>query len=70
VASAFPVLASNDAGAQQAVAGLVSELGFAPIRLGRVDEGGRLIVFGGNGEGGAGAAKHRQARLTRHRAAP
>jgi len=29
------------------VAGLVSDLGFAPIRLGKVSEGGLLIGMGG-----------------------
>lgn len=45
-------VSSNDAGAEASVAALVAELGFAPILLGRVDEGGRLIVFGGTGTGG------------------
>lgn len=45
-------VSSNDAHAEASVAGLVAKLGFAPILLGKVAEGGRLIVFGGTGTGG------------------
>lgn len=36
-------LSSNDAGAEKEIAELVANLGFAPIMLGKVNEGGRLI---------------------------
>jgi polyisoprenoid-binding protein YceI/predicted dinucleotide-binding enzyme len=36
-------VSSNDAAASAAVAGLCSDLGFAPIELGRIDKGGVLI---------------------------
>lgn len=38
---------SNDADATQTFAELADALGFAPIDLGRIDEGGRLAQFGG-----------------------
>lgn len=40
-------LSSNDTEAADAVAALTEELGYAPIKLGRLDEGGRLQQFGG-----------------------
>jgi predicted dinucleotide-binding enzyme len=40
-------VSSNDAGAEAAVAKLVADLGFAPIPLGKVNEGGKLIGMGG-----------------------
>jgi 8-hydroxy-5-deazaflavin:NADPH oxidoreductase len=40
-------VASNDATASATVAKLASDLGFAPVELGRLDEGGRLIQFVG-----------------------
>lgn len=40
-------VSSDDEGAEDIVAKLVADLGFAPIKLGRVDEGGRLIGLGG-----------------------
>lgn len=40
-------IASNDAGASKTVAGLADSLGFAPIELGKLAEGGRLQQFGG-----------------------
>jgi predicted dinucleotide-binding enzyme len=36
-------VSSNDSAASAVVAGLCTELGFAPIELGRLDEGGVLI---------------------------
>lgn len=45
-------VSSNDAEAEAVIAGLAGELGFAPIGLGQLDEGGRLIAFGGAGQGG------------------
>ncbi len=41
-------LSSNDETAAVLMAGLVAELGFAPILLGRVNEGGMLIGMGGS----------------------
>jgi predicted dinucleotide-binding enzyme len=41
-------VASNDEGAEAFVAKLVADLGFAPILLGKVNEGGRLIGLGGS----------------------
>ncbi len=38
---------SNDAEAAGTFAALAEALGFAPINLGRIDEGGRLAQFGG-----------------------
>lgn len=38
---------SNDAEAARTFAALAEALGFAPINLGRIDEGGRLAQFGG-----------------------
>lgn len=38
---------SNDPEAASAFAALAEALGFAPINLGRIDEGGRLAQFGG-----------------------
>jgi len=38
-------VSSNDADASATVAGLARQLGFAPIELGRLDEGGRLLDF-------------------------
>lgn len=40
-------LSSDDQGAAARVAELVEQLQFAPIYLGRIDEGGRLQQFGG-----------------------
>ncbi len=40
-------VSSNDPVASQAVATLVEALGFAPILLGRISEGGTLMSFGG-----------------------
>ncbi|TSD86094.1 NADPH-dependent F420 reductase [Mycobacterium sp. KBS0706] len=40
-------VSSNDAAASTTVAGLADSLGFAPIELGRLAEGGRLQQFGG-----------------------
>jgi predicted dinucleotide-binding enzyme len=40
-------VSGNDADATAAVEGLVDALGFAPIALGRIDEGGKLQQFGG-----------------------
>ena len=36
-------IASNDAPASAIIAGLAASIGFAPVELGRIDEGGRLI---------------------------
>lgn len=38
---------SNDAEAARTFAALADTLGYAPINLGRIDEGGRLAQFGG-----------------------
>jgi predicted dinucleotide-binding enzyme len=38
---------SNDADAAQTFAALAEALGYAPINLGRIEEGGRLAQFGG-----------------------
>ena len=38
---------SNDVDAARTFAGLAEALGFAPINLGRINEGGRLAQFGG-----------------------
>jgi predicted dinucleotide-binding enzyme len=40
-------MSSNDAAASKTVAGLADSLGFAPIELGKLAEGGRLQQFGG-----------------------
>jgi predicted dinucleotide-binding enzyme len=40
-------VSSNDADASATVAKLARQLGFAPIELGRLDEGGRLLQFHG-----------------------
>jgi predicted dinucleotide-binding enzyme len=40
-------LSGNDAAANQEIAGLIDRLGFAPIVLGKLREGGRLQQFGG-----------------------
>ncbi|AWK84949.1 NADPH-dependent F420 reductase [Azospirillum thermophilum] len=40
-------LSGDDEGATAEVAGLIERLGFAPIPLGRIAEGGRLQQFGG-----------------------
>lgn len=40
-------LAGNDVAATQEVAALMANLGFAPINLGRIDEGGSLLRFRG-----------------------
>jgi predicted dinucleotide-binding enzyme len=40
-------VSSNDAEATAAAANLIDALGFAPLALGRIDEGGRLQQFGG-----------------------
>jgi len=40
-------VSSNDANAEALMATLVADLGFAPIQLGKVTEGGRLIGMGG-----------------------
>lgn len=40
-------LSGNDAGANAEVARLIERLGFAPIDLGKIAEGGRLHQFGG-----------------------
>jgi predicted dinucleotide-binding enzyme len=40
-------VSSNDEGAEAAIAKLVADLGFAPVMLGKVNEGGRLIGMGG-----------------------
>lgn len=40
-------LSRNDSEAAEVVAGLSDAFGFAPINLGRIDEGGRLQQFGG-----------------------
>lgn len=40
-------LSSNQDGAAAAVGRLIDALGFAPVNLGRIDEGGRLQHFGG-----------------------
>jgi hypothetical protein len=40
-------VSGNDDAANAQVAGLIQKLGFAPIMLGKVAEGGRLQQFGG-----------------------
>ncbi|CAO3455246.1 NADPH-dependent F420 reductase [Azospirillum largimobile] len=40
-------LSGDDEGANAEVAGLIERLGYAPITLGRIAEGGRLQQFGG-----------------------
>jgi predicted dinucleotide-binding enzyme len=40
-------ISSNDADASKAVASLLEALGFASILLGRINEGGALMAFGG-----------------------
>lgn len=40
-------VSSNDASAEASVGQLVADLGFAPILLGKVSEGGKLIGMGG-----------------------
>ena len=40
-------VSSNDDGAEAAMAKLVADLGFAPVMLGKVDQGGMLIGMGG-----------------------
>jgi predicted dinucleotide-binding enzyme len=40
-------VSSNDVAASKAVEALAKDLGFAPVGLGRIDEGGRLQQFGG-----------------------
>jgi predicted dinucleotide-binding enzyme len=44
-------VAGDDARAETAAAQLVADLGFAPILLGKLEEGGQLIRFGGSGGG-------------------
>lgn len=41
-------VSSNDEGAEASMAKLVGDLGFAPIMLGKVNEGGMLIGMGGH----------------------
>jgi predicted dinucleotide-binding enzyme len=38
-------VSSNDEEASKVVLALAKELGFSPINLGRVNEGGRLLLF-------------------------
>lgn len=45
-------VASDDAGAEAAVAGLVTALGFAPVSLGTLGAAARLTSFGGAGVAG------------------
>ena len=40
-------VSSNDQGAEALIAELVGELGFAPVSLGKINEGGALIAMGG-----------------------
>ncbi|MGJ7509928.1 NADPH-dependent F420 reductase [Variovorax sp. GT1P44] len=40
-------VSSNDQGAEASIAKLVGELGFAPVSLGNINEGGALIDMGG-----------------------
>jgi len=40
-------VSSNDQGAEASIARLVGELGFAPVSLGKINEGGALIAMGG-----------------------
>lgn len=40
-------VSSNDQGAEALIAKLVGELGFAPVSLGKINEGGALIDMGG-----------------------
>ena len=40
-------VSSNDEGAEASAAKLVGDLGFSPIALGKIDEGGKLINLGG-----------------------
>ena len=40
-------VSSNDQGAEASIAELVGELGFAPVSLGKINEGGALIGMGG-----------------------
>ena len=40
-------VSSNDQGAEALIAKLVGELGFAPVSLGKINEGGALIAMGG-----------------------
>jgi 8-hydroxy-5-deazaflavin:NADPH oxidoreductase len=40
-------VSSNDAAANAEVAGLIERLGFFPIQLGKLGEGGLLQQFGG-----------------------
>jgi predicted dinucleotide-binding enzyme len=40
-------VSSNDQGAEASIAELVGELGFAPVSLGKINEGGALIAMGG-----------------------
>ena len=40
-------LSGNDAAAKADVARLIADLGYAPLNLGRIDDGGRLAQFGG-----------------------
>jgi predicted dinucleotide-binding enzyme len=41
-------VSSNDESAEVLLAKLVADLGFAPVILGKVDEGGMLIGMGGS----------------------
>lgn len=41
-------VSSNDEGAESAMAKLVADLGFSPVMLGKVNEGGMLIGMGGS----------------------
>jgi predicted dinucleotide-binding enzyme len=45
-------LSSNDADASATVAAVASELGFAPVELGRIDEGGVPLHIVGGQPGG------------------
>lgn len=45
-------LSSNDADASASVASIASQLGFAPVELGRIDEGGVPLHFAGGRPGG------------------
>lgn len=45
-------VSSNDADAEASIVKLVADLGFAPISLGKINEGGKLIRFGEAGVGG------------------
>ncbi|MGH9608758.1 MAG: NADP oxidoreductase coenzyme, partial [Bryobacteraceae bacterium] len=45
-------LSSNDADASASVASVATQLGFAPVELGRIDEGGVPLHFVGGQPGG------------------